>query len=266
MTNSPTGSRLKQTWADGESALGLWVSSDSGSVAEVLATQDVDFLNIDMQHGLVDYTGAVDVMRALAATDATITCRVPWNEPGIIGKMLDAGAMGVIIPMVNTVEQAEAAVAACRYAPLGSRSHGPIRAARVNGPDYPATANGRVACIPMIETTEAMSNLDAILDVAGIDAVYVGPADLSLTLGLPPAGDHDDPVFGDALDTIVAACTKRGIIAGIHANPGLTQKRLAQGFRMVTVTSDLQSLASGLAADLAAGRSAAGAGEGSALY
>ncbi|MGB3734713.1 MAG: aldolase/citrate lyase family protein [Ilumatobacter sp.] len=266
MTTAPNTTRLKQTWSDGGAALGLWVSSDSGSSAEVLALQDVDYLNIDMQHGVVDYSGAVDVMRALSATDATITCRVPWNEPGIIGKVLDAGAMGVIIPMVNTVEQAEAAVAACRYAPLGSRSHGPIRAAHVNGPDYPATANARVACIPMIETTEAMSNLDAILDVPGIDAVYVGPADLSLTLGLPPAGDHDDPKFQDALDTIVAACTERGIVAGIHANPGLTQKRLVQGFRMVTVSSDLLSLASGLSADLAAGRSADGATGDGALY
>ena len=258
--------RLKTTWADGGSALGFWISSDSGSVAEIVATQDVDYLNIDMQHGLVDYSGAVDVMRALSATGATITCRVPWNEPGIIGKVLDAGAMGVIIPMVNTVEQAEAAVAACRYAPLGARSHGPIRAARVNGPDYPATANARVACIPMIETTEAMANLDAILDVPGIDAVYVGPADLSLTLGLPPAGDHDDASFNEALDTIVAACTKRGIVAGIHANPGLTQKRLAQGFRMVTVSSDLLSLASGLAADLETARSGDDGSGADALY
>ena len=240
-------------------ALGLWVSSDSAASAEILATQDVDYLNIDMQHGLIDYSSAVDVMRALSGTDATITCRVPWNEPGIIGKVLDAGAMGVIIPMVNTAEQAGAAVAACRYAPLGARSHGPIRAARVNGPDYPSTANARVACIPMIETTEAISNLDAILDVPGIDAVYVGPADLSLTLGLPPAGDQDDASFDEALDTIVAACTKRGIVAGIHANPGLTQKRIAQGFRMVTVSSDLLALASGVAADLAAARSTDGA-------
>jgi 4-hydroxy-2-oxoheptanedioate aldolase len=266
MTSYPTMPRLKKTWADGAAALGLWVSSDSGSVAEILATQDVDYLNIDMQHGLVDYSSAVDVMRALSATNATITCRVPWNEPGIIGKVLDAGAMGVIIPMVNTVDQARAAVAACRYAPLGSRSHGPIRAAQVNGPDYPATANARVACIPMIETTEAMSNLDAILDVPGIDAVYIGPADLRLTLGLPPAGDHDDAAFTDALDTVVAACDKRGIIAGIHANPGLTQKRLTQGFRMVTVSSDLVSLASGLAADLAAARSAVSSTGDGALY
>ena len=266
MTTAPTTSRIRQTWTDGDVALGLWVSSDSAASAEILATQDVDYLNIDMQHGLIDYSSAVDVMRALSGTDATITCRVPWNEPGIIGKVLDAGAMGVIIPMVNTAEQAGAAVAACRYAPLGARSHGPIRAARVNGPDYPSTANARVACIPMIETTEAISNLDAILDVPGIDAVYVGPADLSLTLGLPPAGDQDDASFDEALATIVAACTKRGIVAGIHANPGLTQKRIAQGFRMVTVSSDLLALASGVAADLAAARSTDGARADGAMY
>lgn len=266
MTAAPSGSRLRQTWSEGNAALGLWLSTDSASNAEIMATQDVDYLNIDLQHGLIDYSGAVDVMRALAATDATITCRVPWNEPGIIGKVLDAGAMGVIIPMVNTVEQARAAVAACRYAPLGSRSHGPIRAGRVNGPDYPRTANDRIACIPMIETVEAVSNLDDILDVPGIDAVYVGPADLSLTLGLPPAGDHDDASFTDALDTIVAACSKRGIVAGIHANPGLTQKRIAQGFRMVTVSSDLLTLASGLAADLATARATDGVGGDGGLY
>jgi len=266
MTSSPMMPRLKSTWTEGGAALGLRLSSDSASVAEIVATQDVDYINIDMQHGLIDYSGAVDVMRAVSATEATITCRVPWNEPGIIGKVLDAGAMGVIIPMVNTVEQAEAAVAACRYAPLGSRSHGPIRAARVNGPDYPATANDRVACIPMIETTEALSNLDDILDVPGIDAVYVGPADLSLTLGLPPAGDHDDASFNEALDVIVAACTKREIIAGIHANPGLTQKRVAQGFRMVTVSSDLMALATGLASDVASSRSTDGGSGDGALY
>lgn len=259
--------RLKQTWADGGAAMGLWVSSDSSASAEIVATIDADYVNIDLQHGLIDYSGAVDVMRALAGTAATITCRVPWNEPGIIGKVLDAGAMGVIVPMVNTVEQAQQAVAACRYAPLGNRSHGPVRAGRVNGPNYPATANERVACIPMIETAEALSNLDGILDVEGIDAVYVGPADLSLTLGLAPLGDHDDREFQDALTRIVDACTQRGIIAGIHANPSLAQKRLAQGFRMVTMATDLLALASGLAADVEAARSTDGNGDaGGALY
>ncbi len=264
-------SSLRQAWSAGESTLGLWMTSNSSAVAESVADLGFDYVNIDMQHGLADYADVVDMMRALEPVGSgerasTVTCRVPWNEPGIIGRVLDAGAMGVIIPMVNTVEQAERAVAACRYAPDGTRSYGPIRARRVNGPDYHATVNGRVACIPMIETVEALGNLDAILGVAGIDAVYVGPADLSLTLGLPPQGDHDDATFNDALSTIVAACDRRGVVAGIHANPELAAKRLEQGFKMVTVTSDLQALAAGASADLRSVRPAPGAGGESSLY
>lgn len=236
---------LKETWARGESTLGVWLSGESPASAEVAGTAGFDYVNIDMQHGLADFTGVVGMIRAMETSPATTTCRVPWNEQGIIGRVLDAGALGVIIPMVNTVEQARRAVAACRYAPDGARSFGPIRAGRVHGPDYHVTANDRVACIPMIETVEALSNLDEILDVPGIDAVYVGPADLSLTLGLEPRGDHDDARFDDALRSVVEACRHRGIVAGIHANPQIAAKRLEQGFRMVTATSDLTALADG---------------------
>ena len=253
-------SDLQVAWAAGESTLGAWMTSDSPANAEVVGRAGFDYVNIDMQHGLADYSSVVDMMRSLESSPATITCRVPWNEQGIIGRVLDAGAMGVIVPMVNTVEQASRAVAACRYAPDGARSYGPIRAARVNGPDYPSRANETVACIPMIETAEALANLDDILDVPGIDAVYVGPADLSLTLGLAPLGDHDDPAFNDALTSIVRACDRRGIVPGIHANPQIARLRLDQGFRMVTVTSDLQALASGLGDGLKAGRGVARAG------
>jgi 4-hydroxy-2-oxoheptanedioate aldolase len=252
-------STLKQTWSAGDSTLGLWLTSNSTAVAESVVDLGFDYVNIDMQHGFSDYADVVDLMRSMLPVGSgpgasTITCRVPWNEPGIIGRVLDAGVMGVIIPMVNTVEQAQRAVAACRYAPDGARSFGPIRASRVNGPDYNTTANERVACIPMIETVEALGNLDAILDVPGIDAVYVGPADLSLTLGLAPQGDHDEVSFNEVLTTIVAACDRRGIVAGIHANPEIAAKRLEQGFRMVTVSSDLQALAEGARGALEAGR------------
>lgn len=259
-------SGLKQKWAAGESTLGLWMTSDSADNAEVIAEADLDYINIDMQHGLVDYEGVVNVMRALSRSTATITVRVPWNEPGIIGKVLDAGAMGVIIPMVNTADQAARAVASCRYAPQGSRSFGPVRAKSVNGPDYASTANERVACIPMIETVEAISNLDEILAVPGIDAVYVGPADLSLTLGLAPQGDHPDESFQNALATIVSGCTARGVVAGIHANPELTPVRLAQGFRMVTFSADLLALGSGISAAMATASQTASDGGTDALY
>jgi 4-hydroxy-2-oxoheptanedioate aldolase len=244
------------------------MTSNSPAVAEAVADLGFDYVNIDMQHGFADYADVVDMFRALetGGGGSTLTCRVPWNEPGIIGRVLDAGAMGVIIPMVNTVEQAQRAVAACRYAPHGARSYGPIRASRVNGPDYHATANERVACIPMIETVEALGNLDAILAVSGIDAVYVGPADLSLTLGLAPRGDHDDASFNDALATIVAACERHGVVAGIHANPDIASKRLAQGFRMVTVTSDLQALAAGAGTALRSVRTGSSDADASSIY
>ncbi len=236
---------LISTWADGGSALGLWLSSNNAVTAESLGAVGFDYVNIDMQHGVIDYRDVVPMLQALSRTSATVLTRVPWNEPGIIGKVLDAGVQGVIIPMVNTADEAVAATRACRYAPAGSRSFGPIRASRSLGPDYYGGANDQVACIPMIETTEALENLDDILDVPGIDAVYVGPADLSISLGLPPGADNADAAFQDALAAIVAACDARGIPAGIHADVTWSPVRLEQGFRMVTIISDTQSVVEG---------------------
>ncbi|MCP3989715.1 MAG: aldolase [Actinomycetia bacterium] len=236
---------LKTIWASGGAALGLWLGSANAAGAEQLGALRYDYINIDLQHGLIDYSQAVTLLQAMQSSSATLTCRVPWNEPGIIGKVLDAGAQGVIIPMVNTVAEAEAAVSACLYAPRGSRSFGPIRAARSLGRDYATEANDKIVCIPMIETVEAMSNLDDILDVPGIDAVYIGPADLSISLGLPPGSNNAEESFQDALATVVSACQKRGIIPGIHSVPEWAPTRLEQGFRMVTVTSDLQALGEG---------------------
>jgi 4-hydroxy-2-oxoheptanedioate aldolase len=154
-----------------------------------MAHQGYDWICIDMQHGVVDYQVAVTMLQAIGATATIPFVRVPWNEQGIIGKVLDAGALGVIIPMVNSVEEAKAAVASCRYYPLGSRSYGPTRAAYYAGAGYYPEANEQVACVPMIETKQAVERLDDILSVPGIDAVYVGPADLSITLGQQPRMD-----------------------------------------------------------------------------
>ena len=147
---------LKAKWRAGETAHGAWLAIPSSFTAEIIARQGFDYVNIDLQHGIVDYQVAVTMLQAISITDATPTVRVPWNEPGIIMKCLDAGAIGVIIPMVNTVEEAQAAVAACRYYPEGMRSNGPIRAAMYSGRDYFAHANKEVACIPMIETKQAV--------------------------------------------------------------------------------------------------------------
>jgi 4-hydroxy-2-oxoheptanedioate aldolase len=192
----------------------------------------------------------------MARTPTTPLVRVPWNEPGIIGRVLDAGALGVIIPMVNTPEDAARAVAACRYAPDGSRSYGPLGALARYGPEYVATANQRVLCIPMIETRQAVEAVDDILAVPGIDAVYVGPADLSLTYGLPPGADQADPVFHSALATVVAACQRHGVVPGVHANATLAPARVEAGFRMVTVGFDAMPAMAGLRGEIAKARAA----------
>lgn len=239
----------KAKWRAGEVTHGAWLSVPSAITAEVMARQGFDWICIDAQHGLVDYQVAVTMLQAISQTETTPFVRVPWNEPGIIMKMLDAGAMGVIIPMVNTVEEAKAAVGACRYYPDGYRSFGPTRAALYAGRDYFQHANSEIACIPMIETRQALGNLDDILSVPGIDAVYVGPADLSITLGLPPGMDNGG-AFEEARIQIAEACKRHGVTAGIHASAALAPKHAEAGYQMITISSDHGAMATGAAADL----------------
>lgn len=228
----------KAKWRRGEVTYGAWLSIPSSFSAEVVAHQGFDWVCIDMQHGVIDYQVAVTMLQAISLSDATPFVRVPWNEFGIIGRMLDAGAMGIIIPMVNTPEEAAAAVSACRYAPAGSRSYGPTRAALYAGADYFEHADEEVACIPMVETRQALERLDAILAVPGIDAVYVGPADMSVTLGQQPRMDNGG-AFDEARLKIARACAERGIVAGIHGNASLAARHRAAGYRMLTITSDV---------------------------
>jgi len=223
-------------------------------MAEAAARAGFDYVCIDTQHGAIEYSDVVPMIQAILLGGSSPIVRVPWNEQGIIGKMLDAGAHGVIVPMVNTVAEAEAVVNSVRYAPQGARSYGPT-VAGVRADDYPAWSAANVAAIPMIETTQAIGNIDEILAVPGIDAVYVGPADLSITLGLPPRNNDGNPDFDDALATIVAACQKAGVVPGIHANGALVPKRHAAGFRMVTATSDLLAARIGYRLELQRARS-----------
>jgi 4-hydroxy-2-oxoheptanedioate aldolase len=182
----------------------------------------------------------IQCFQAIGRYPVTPLVRVPWNEPGIIGKVLDGGAQGVIAPMVNTREQALALVAAAKYPPAGSRSNGPIRA----GLGYPAggyqrTANDDVLVIPMIETREALDNLEAILDVPGIDMIYVGPSDLGFSLGLPPMMDREEPQILEVYQRLLRETAKRGIHAGIHNNsPAYAARMLELGFRFVTLNTD----------------------------
>jgi 4-hydroxy-2-oxoheptanedioate aldolase len=246
---------LRELWATGAPTFGAWMTVPSSAAAETTARVGFDFVCADNQHGAIDYQATVGIVQGVLLGGSRPIARVPWNEPGIIGKMLDAGVQGVVVPMVNSVAEAAAVVRASRYPPLGERSHGPVMAG-MRTTDYAAGANERVATIPMIETATAVNNIDDILAVPGVDAIYVGPADLSLSLGLPPGNNDDRTEFTEALLTITAACRRHGVVPGIHATGPLAARRIEQGFQMITVAGDQLSMRTHMAGELAAARGA----------
>jgi 4-hydroxy-2-oxoheptanedioate aldolase len=208
-----------------------------------MAHQGWDSLTIDMQHGLVGEAALLPMLQAISTTNTVPVVRVPWLEPASVMKALDAGAYGVICPMVNTREDAERLVAFSHYAPLGVRSFGPVRAAVYGGADYASQANGTIVTFAMIETTQALANLEEILSVPGLDAVYIGPSDLSLSLGCTPVFDDVDPPAAQAIAHILARAKAHGLVAGIHCGrPEVARQRVAMGFQFVTVGSDARLL------------------------
>jgi len=247
--------KLRQLWADGRPTLNGWLSIGNGFTAEIMAAQGYDSLTIDAQHGALDYSSALGMFQAMRASGVVPLARVPWLEPGIVMKMLDAGAYGIVCPMVNTPGQAAEFVSYLRYPPLGQRSFGPTRASYAAGANYAAEANGEILAIAMIETAEAMANLDAIVATPGLDAIYVGPADLSFSLSqgrLAPAFDREEPELIDALQRIVAACKAAGLRAGIHCGtPDYAARAIGWGFDMTTVGGDARLLAAAAAASVA---------------
>lgn len=238
--------RLRTVWAEGGAIVNGWLAIPSTFSAETMAHQGWDSLTIDMQHGVVDYQAMVGMLTAISTTPTVPVVRVPWLDEGILMKTLDAGAYGVICPMVNSAADAERLVAATHYPPRGGRSFGPVRAALYAGQDYPRHANDTIVVFAMIETRAGLENLDAILAVQGLDAVYVGPSDLSLALGCTPAFDDVAPPVAEAIDHILARCKHHGVTAGIHngTSQGALQ-RIAKGFQFVTVGSDARLMAAG---------------------
>jgi 4-hydroxy-2-oxoheptanedioate aldolase len=244
---------LKKIWAKGEAVVNGWLAIPSAFSAEVMAHQGFDSLVVDMQHGVVDYQVAVTMLQAISTTPTVPMARVPWNDPARLMKILDAGVYGVICPMINTREEAETLVRHCKYPPRGHRSWGPVRATIYAGADYGDHANDDIVVMPMIETAEAMKNLDDILSVPGVDAVYVGPSDLSLALGCKPRLDQTDAPVVEAQQKIVEACKKHGVVAGIHNNTSAyALKMIAAGYRFVTLASDSRFLAQRAAEEAAA--------------
>lgn len=238
--------RMRAAWREGRTVVNGWLAVPSAFSAETMAHQGWDALTVDMQHGVVDYQAAVSMLTAISTTDTVPMVRVPWLDPGIIMKMLDAGAYGIICPMVNGAADAERLVAACRYPPRGGRSFGPIRALLYAGADYPKHANDTVTAFAMIETREALDSLDDILRVDGLDAIYVGPADLSLALGCSPGFDPEEKIVVEAIDHIVGLAGKHGVVAGIHnGTTAYARRMIDKGFRFVTIGSDARFMAAG---------------------
>ena len=234
---------LRTLWQQDAHAVNGWLCLPATFSAEVMAHQGWDSLTIDLQHGLIDYQSAVGMLQAISTTRTVPLVRVPWLDPAIIMKVLDAGAYGVICPMINSAAETREFVAACRYPPAGIRSCGPIRANIYAGPDYVANANRTIIAMAMIETRSGLDNLDEILSVEGLDAVYVGPADLGLALGCEPRLDPTEEEVLKAIEYIVARARQKKIVAGIHtASTANAQKMIRQGFQFVTVGTDVRLL------------------------
>jgi len=239
---------LKTIWREGGAVVNGWLHVPSSFSAEVMAHAGWDSLTIDMQHGPVDYGSLVPMLQAISTTETVPVVRVPWNDPGLIMRVLDAGCYAVICPMINTPEEAEAFVRACRYPPEGDRSFGPYRATLYGGQDYTDHANETVVTMAMIETQQALDNLDQILGVRGLDAVFVGPSDLGQSLGLGPGMDRDEPPVLEAMDSVLAAANERTLAAGIFTgSPAYALRMVEKGFRFVTISSDARLMASAAA-------------------
>jgi 4-hydroxy-2-oxoheptanedioate aldolase len=224
---------LVQAWSEGATTCGAWTMLNTPVLAERLALVGHDYVCLDQQHGIVDDASLVTSLMAIAAGGSAPLVRVAANEPSLISKALDCGAAGVIVPLVNDRRDAERAVQACSYPPDGDRSIGPIR-----------QINSQPLCVVMAESASAVKHIDDICAVRGVDAVYVGPADLAASLGCAPTLGVTPGAHAEAIATILASCSQRGVVTGIHC--GTTEQAIecaGMGFQMITISTDMQLLA-----------------------
>ena len=239
--------KAKEIIKSGKAVINGWLQIPSTVSAETMAHQGWDTLTIDMQHGLVDYTNALPMMQTISTTEVIPLARVNWNEPGQIMKILDAGCYGIICPMVSNRKEAERFVQACKYPPDGYRSFGPMRGLIYGGVDYSEHANEEILKMAMIETKEALNNLDEIMTTPGLDGIYIGPADLSLAMGEKPSFDkkEDTKTYAEILK-ILEHAKKNKIFAGIHnGSTDYANKMIKKGFQFVTVGSDNRFITNG---------------------
>lgn len=242
---------------------GGWCAIASSFGAELVGRAGYDWVCIDMQHGLIGYEAMSAMLQALAGTGTPALVRVADSDPAQIMRVLDAGAAGVVVPLVDSAQQAAEVVRACHYPPQGDRSWGPIRASLLNRNFTPESANREVICVVMVETPIAISNLDGILSVPGVDGVLLGRNDLALSSGIP-LSKVDSPAQSEVVLSVREACHRHGVVAGIAAGDTESAlRRLREGFEMLALPSDVALLSLGARATLeavweASGRSAGG--------
>lgn len=234
---------ILKLWSDNKPCINTWLSIPNSFTAEAISKMNWDSITIDMQHGQIDYSTSLPMLQAITASDAVTFTRVQWNEPGIIMKMLDLGVMGIIAPMINNQKECEDFVSNCYYPPIGRRSFGPIRSQLIYGSDYYEEANKEVISLAMIETKEAVENIDDILSVPNLTGIYIGPGDMCSSYGLKPHFDpREDPIFSN-IKMIAKKAKEKGKIAGIHNGSTQYAKEMIQlGYKFVTISSDFRSM------------------------
>lgn len=240
--------RLRQAWAEGRAVTNLWLTMPGILATEVLAHQGWDSLTVDLQHGQSDYAAMCAMLTAISTTGAVPLVRIAWNNPGDIFRALDAGAYGIVCPNVDTPDECERFVAACRYPPAGWRSFGPKRAMLYGGDDYLARANETILTLAQVESAKALINVKAIASVKELDVVFIGPNDLALSLGRPASADPTDAVTLRAIDDILDATKSAGKRAAIYCgSPDYAREMIAKGFDFVVAMSDEKLLSAGAA-------------------
>lgn len=239
--------KVKALWREGRPAAVGWLSTADPYVVEAMAHAGFDALVLDMQHGMgIGFDRAVGCLQVISTTDTVPIVRVPWNEPAYVQYVLDAGAYGVIVPLIGSYEDAVKAAGACRYAPLGYRSVGPNRVRYYAGPDYFKHANDEIICLVMIEHVDTLPKLNEIAEAPGIDGFYIGPSDLAVTMGLPPGMDNQDPRHAAACQQVLDVANAHGLVAGMHCGGAAEGvRRFAQGFKLCPIGSDIAFVSSG---------------------
>ncbi len=243
---APLENLVRERWKAGKPTINGWLTLPNSISAELMARAGFDTLTIDMQHGPIDYANLREILTALTPTDVTPLVRVPNSDPTFVTRVLDLGALGLICPMINSADEARSFAAGARYYPAGNRSAAPCRASMIYGAEYFTKANDAVLVLGMVETQAAIENLDQILEVEGLDGIYVGPNDLGVALGMPSGTDREEPEFLRLLEDIAKRSLKHGKIPGLHTNSASYAARaVAMGFGFVTVCSDSGLITSG---------------------